>query len=307
MQVVRTCSAAIASLKGIEQPTITDLEAQIPRSFSRRELEVNRVLSPEQLRYLELVFGQPEATLQKHPGLYPYCQYVEESFRPLLDDDYAPVWEVLGMQRPNTTQGCWQLPVAVFKSLKLASTQPQDVTIDTILDALPPDRGGGRLRNRASAQMAIFAVFCWATMILTPNLRPPSPLLACMLPGRHLSDATTQHKLDRCKRPISVTFQGFKAQAWGRDVMKAAPVAADGNEDLYEASLNMRSLKLFGKVRVQWVTNMAAHLEFDPASRLLSLYQFPTLCVLRCLRNADKASPVLERYALSGRYLFELC
>ena len=304
MQVVRRCSTALTSWKGAEEPTITDLEAQVTRTFSKRE--ANRGFRAEQLEYLELVFGHPETALKRYPGLHPFCQYIEESFKPLLDNDYAAMWEALGLQRPSAVQDCWHLPVAVLRSIKPETMQPHDVSIDTILDGLLGDRAPSKLRNRAFPQIALFAVFCWATMMLTPNLRPPSPLLACTIPGRLQSDAATQHKLDRCKRAISVTFHGFKTQAWGRDVMKATPVAADGNEDLYEASLNMRSLKLFGKVRIQWVTTMAAHLDFDPASRLLSLYQFPTLCALKCLPNDGKAARVLKRCLVASRGWFQL-
>jgi hypothetical protein len=50
---------------------------------------------------------------------------------------------------------------------------------------------------------------------------------------------------------------------------------------------------MFGKpeVRIQWVTNMG------PANPLLLLYQFPTLCALKCMLNQDNTSTVLRRYA----------
>jgi hypothetical protein len=56
---------------------------------------------------------------------------------------------------------------------------------------------------------------------------------------------------------------------------------------------------MFGKpeVRIQWVTNMGAHLDFDPANPLLSLYQFPTPCALKCMLNQDNTPTVLRRYA----------
>lgn len=278
-------------------PTTNDLESQA--SWSRKE--VHKDLSAEQREYLELVFGNQEIFPKKYPGIQAYCHHLEESFLPLRDDAYAAMWDALGLQRPNSAQGCWRLLIAVFKTLDSEKVQPQDVSIDSVLDSLLRDRGGAKVRAPALSQIAVFAIFCWATMILTPNLRPPSHVLACMLAGRPESDASTQHKLDRCKRAIAVTFHGFKAPAWGRDVMKGPPVATDGNEEIYEASLNMRSLQLFGKVRIQWVTTMTAHLEFDPASRRLSLFQFPTLCVLKCLQGEGKGHPVLERFVALQR------
>lgn len=300
---LRTRLPDFNSRKGAENPT--DIESR-----ACHQGEASSALSTEKLRYLGLVFNLPEDTIRKYHGVHAYCHYIESSFGPLLEDQYAPVWDVFGMPQPRSTPDCWLLPIAVLVSLK---SRTKAATIDSVLDSLMSDHGTATLRNRAFPQIAVFAVLCWATMILTPSLQPgvQQPHLACKLPGRRDTDGAVQHKLHGCKRAISVALREFKSQAWGAHVMRvgqhddeakrAGQQNLEENEDLYEATLNYSSLQLFGKIRIQWVTTMTAHLDFDPASRCLSLYRFPSVCALKAAQGDESISPVFKRYARSQR------
>ncbi|KAF5000629.1 hypothetical protein FDECE_11166 [Fusarium decemcellulare] len=142
-------------------------------------------------------------------------------------------------------------------------------------------------------------------MILTPDLQTKDRHLRCNLSGRHESNKSTQQPLSRCERAVSVTYRGFKAQAWGRDVMRGTQQDSDKSEDLHESVLNYNSLQMFGKIRLQWVANKAAHLEFDPASRRLSLFRFPTVCALKAMQGNDNVCPILQslvRHSISDDF-----
>ncbi|RSL68868.1 hypothetical protein CEP53_002404 [Fusarium sp. AF-6] len=248
-----------------------------------------------QTRYIELVFGS-DVTLGGNPGLHAYFRHMEDSFEPLLDASFAPVWDAFGLPRPRSTHDCWPLPVAVFEAIQRQTREPQDVSIDVIIEAMLSACGCTVPSNRSFCQVAVFAVLCWSTMILTPDLQPqaPQPQLVCHLSRRFESDKLVQQTLDRCRRSISATFRGFKAQAWGRDVMQVAQHDSGTSEDLHKSALNYRSLQMFGKIRIQWVTSMAAHLEFDPASRHLSVFRFPTICALRSMQDRKSQRRVLR-------------
>ncbi|KAJ8132117.1 hypothetical protein O1611_g1506 [Lasiodiplodia mahajangana] len=237
--------------------------------------------------YMQLIFGCSDDTLSRYPGLHSYCQYMEGHFGPLLDKSYASIWNAIGLPRPASARDCWALPIAVLQSLRSEEKQPSDVSIDTILDHLLKE--GSIPSNRAFLQVAIFAVLCWSSFTLEPDLqeRCDHPKLACRLQTR------LDHGLDRCKRAVSVAFRGFKMPAWGRYVMRGTPQDLD-DEELYEASLNISSLQMFGKIHIRWVSTMTAHLEFDPASRCLSVFRFPSLCALRALSGDDDISPVIR-------------
>ncbi|RSL84310.1 hypothetical protein CEP51_004009 [Fusarium floridanum] len=248
-----------------------------------------------QTRYLELVFGS-DVTLGGNPGLHAYFRHMEDSFEPLLEASFAPVWDAFGLPRPRSTHDCWPLPVAVLEAIQRQTREPQDVSIDVIIEAMLSACGSPVLSNRSFCQVAVFAVLCWSTMILTPGLQPqaPQPQLVCHLSRRFESDKLVQQTLDRCRRSIPATFRGFKAQAWGRDVMQVAQHESRRSEDLHKSVLNYRSLQMFGKIRIQWVTSMAAHLEFDPASRHLSVFRFPTVCALRSMQDRNSQRTVLR-------------
>ncbi|KXH65593.1 hypothetical protein CSAL01_03235 [Colletotrichum salicis] len=70
--------------------------------------------------------------------------------------------------------------------------------------------------------------------------------------------------------------------------------SAGANDNLYEGSLNLEVL-LFGRIRIQWVDTLSKHLMFDSVSRHLSIFRFPTFCVLSALRKEGKETfPVLD-------------
>ncbi|KAH8714836.1 hypothetical protein GQ44DRAFT_730565 [Phaeosphaeriaceae sp. PMI808] len=250
------------------------------------------------LQYLQLLFGLTNYELLKYPGCGSYCRYAEASLEALLGDDYHELWQILNLPRPRTAHDCWPWIITVLESINLQTKRPEDISIASVLKIIQGEFGAAAPSDKTFPQIAIFAALSWVTMMLTPTLKfPGEPHLACKLPGRLEAEGGAQHRIGKCKKAISVAFRGFKTEAWGPLVLKCGEPHLGESEDLYEASLCYKSLQTFSKISIQWVTTMTAHLDFDPASRKLSLFRFPTMCVLKAMQQTSTSS-VLDRYEI---------
>lgn len=93
------------------------------------------------------------------------------------------------------------------------------------------------------------------------------------------------------RRPIGNMFYSFRGHAQDTETSEHHPASSgtqiSSGHVLYESSLNYFSLYTIGRVRLQWVDTLTAHLAFDRSTRTLYVFRFPSFCVANILCKHD--------------------
>lgn len=163
--------------------------------------------------------------------------------------------------------------------------------------------------------VAIFSVLCWATMTLPPKLdwkadfNGAAPSLMVDRPPFQQDGL----RLESVKeRPIPALFRQFHrtmvTTRWKHPIGDAnannsstkasnaacSPTSATSATALEVSCLNYASLRDIAKIRLVWSSDLTSHLDFDATKRELSIFRFPTFCMLNALAEEESAAvPVL--------------
>lgn len=257
----------------------------------------------KRLEFVQLLFGIKSEALVNFPGIESYCDYLEhDAFQSLMGPTFDLIWALISCTNPKEIANCWDWSLAV---LQVTQSEEPEISIHDILRRLEEQGGNskqnlGRNQDKSYLYMAIFGVLCWSTLAVRPRLTftdDEAANLTCLLPqGFKSNKNSTTHRLsDRCMRPILTTFRSFKLQHWGDQSDGRTQGVSRETDSLYEASLNIYSLRYFGHVTIQWVDTVSEHLRFNPANRRLSMFRFPTFCALLAI-HGDSVCSAIRRY-----------
>ncbi|KAK3379095.1 hypothetical protein B0T24DRAFT_694480, partial [Lasiosphaeria ovina] len=202
-----------------------------------------------------------------------------------LNPAYRNLWSTVNCPYPHGNIDCWPWVIAVAQVLKEEPDREASIQ-DVWKRLLQP--GQLPIEDTSFAFVAIFGVLCWVTMTLCPTLSVDQlQAPACLTcKSQTSSEEAPQQKLEKCRRPITALFRTFKPHAWGPE--PTTPTALD--ENLYEASLNYYSLNEFANISIGWVDTISDHLKFNPASRRLYLFRFPTFCILQAIHTEERGA-----------------
>ena len=275
---------------------LEDLEAQ-DQSVTQQAVYNKR------LEFVQLLFDIKPEALTNLPGIESYCDHLENAaFRPLMGPSFDKIWSLIPCANSMEIAACWDWSLAVLQVIR--SDEPE-ISIHDILRRLEEQggnfkRNSGRCQEKSYLYIAIFGVLCWSSLVVRPRLvftDNASPNLTCLPPhGFKTTKNPISNKLgDKCMRPILAIFRSFKLQHWGDRSDERTQVGSRDTDCLYEASLNIYSLRYFGHVTIEWVDTISEHLRFNPANRRLSLFRFPTMCALLAI-HGDNICSTIRRY-----------
>lgn len=241
---------------------------------------------------------------------------------------------------PSTPDDVWHWCFAVLGAYE--STKEQDPSIEKIYSQLcmtarrsapegeiayvPTDE------DKRIILQAIFAVLCWTSASLRPllgdmmNLRPVPDLeseassdggesftLTDIALIAENSSYTYSSTVDDLRRPLSKMFNQYQPRASERE-SRFSTIGSPGDtsqshtvssEDmLYAAVVDYSSLCTIGRVRITWVDTLTAHLAFDPGSRELSVYRYPSLCATKIMSKHKVL--ILDKCVLSSVWRIRL-
>jgi len=238
------------------------------------------------------MFGLSEKHAQQWPGVHVFCSRIEESFKVLLDEEFAIVWKIVEREKPQLAFEGWQWCCLVFKAFRAMQTvSSSTASIHGVVQYLM-EIGSMKL-NQAEGDrslLAIFAVLCWTSMTVALSLdlnqiRESSNSyqhLTFKLMGHVQTDDLSGTTLSQtAKRPISKLFRSLK------NVPKEAQLVGGQHEvdTLYTSTLNFASLQTISRIRLKWVEDLESHLSFDRLSRTLSVFCLPTYCAYSISRT----------------------
>jgi hypothetical protein len=263
----------------------------------------SQIISPKQLaldlrnKAVQIIFGLPDEFLKQWPGCLLFYATLEGCLQELLQQEYDVIWKILGRAKPAQSCEVWHWCYAILaiifdapkKSHEASAVDPLSLeSIYRVLiktgtaDPRTIDPCGKRQTLRA-----IFATLCWLSLALKPVLKK----VTAQEEQDHLMPAGADELLlvkDTfrtvslelfSKRPIGRLFRGFRISS--QDIVSelSNPYARrDGT--LHASSVNFHSLQAIAKLRVVWVDTLAAHLDWNPQERTVSIFRFPSTCVM---------------------------
>lgn len=272
-----------------------DLETQHPAV-------VQQCSDLKRLEFVRLLFKIKIEALTEFPGIASYCDFLErEVFPSLIEPKFGLIWGLISCTTPKELGGCWEWTLAV---LRVIQSEQSEISIHDILRRLEQQenfkRDLGRDQDNSYLYIAIFDVLCWSSFMVRPRLIFPDDValnLTCLLAHdfNPTNNPNAQRIKDKSMRPMLTTFRSLKQQHWGdrSDELKQDPLTE--TDSLYEASLNIYTLRYFGHVTIQWVDTISEHLRFNPANRRLSLFRFPTFGALLAIHGGNTCSAI-RRY-----------
>jgi hypothetical protein len=239
---------------------------------------------------------------QKWPGIHVVCSRLEAKFEALLRSEFGVIWKILKWEhrRPAERHDVWHWCLAVLQEFqKLQGTDGgESGSMENIfLNLITGNSAQFTTAEKDYALLAIFAVICWSSMVLDPDLDLPTgqtgrPSSAAGN-GRHLSfrakgmsmkDNLSKIPLSQtARRPIAKVFRGLRG-VLDESGHSGATVGDTDIGTIHESSVNFSSLYTIGRVRIRWVEDLASHLVFDRQYRTLSVFCLPSFCVGTILR-----------------------
>ena len=267
----------------------------------RRNLHASSVgIETRYLDALEGLFGLPRNQIAQWPGIFGYCKFLESCFDSVLQEEYESLWKALDCSPPHSSTEVWVWFSTTCHTLR--RLHQDDHSIEDVWNDVQASLGISRHRRSddmddSPCKIAVFANLCWATMTLQPTLLlkelKGQPSLAVKYQGRNCSGL----KMSFAERPIPAAFREFQHTLPGGRWHQ--PIGGGSNIDgksvaLYVSTLNYATLKSISKIQLEWVNDLSSHLEFDPVTRVLSIFRFPSFCAMSTL--GTNGSPILEGY-----------
>jgi hypothetical protein len=134
-----------------------------------------------------------------------------------------------------------------------------------------------------NSQQAVFIAIAWLTMLFQVPLKMASGLLQMTLPNKVADQSITEARLSL------VQLIGGFGPLLPTPSEVTAMVASPSPSFIHATSLSVESLVRIDRIRIVWTDALASHLSFDPFSRMLCLYRYPSVCALNCTQSGDKS------------------
>jgi hypothetical protein len=246
--------------------------------------------------FLEKLFALPDERLEEfQQGIDTYLHFVERSFQPLLD--HGPTALNMLAKQPDTANQVtfWTWANAILDTVR--SLDKADTSILNIYNSMVATASlSGPVftaEQKNFLLLAIFVTTCWTTLICTPRLNPdtfrdPVQHEQKLFETQETSNAVAVQASDTARRPFSKMIKGFRRHTSDNNNVTASP-----SDDLHESTLNYYSLYTIGRVRIEWVSDLTRHLEFDRQRRCICIFKYPSFCVAMALRH--KSEKAFER------------
>lgn len=264
------------------------------------EMQANTV-GQHNIEQLATFFRLPSDQLKSWPGISAWQLHLEESFRPLLREEYNTLWSAIACKRPHSAEECWSFLNAVVDSLH--HLWDTDASIEELWEGMverAAHTADGRLCSPSrippvSCSMAIFAALCWSTMVLQPVLVPSDDRDYPSFRVEQTRCGSPGLKIDFAQRPIRVLSQNLQ-RTMKTTSCRIDAVQSGDSTSLRVASLDYASLRTIAKVSMVWVDDLSSHLDFDAASRTLSVFRFPSFCALMTIADGQSRPSLQTGY-----------
>ncbi|PWY82925.1 hypothetical protein BO70DRAFT_336008 [Aspergillus heteromorphus CBS 117.55] len=231
----------------------------------------------------------------KNEGPRWYSAWLSAQFNELP----AEVFDIFHSEHEHCTPGShWDLFVSAFLAIAESIVSTSNITIDGVIiqlldkQLMPTDASPETLQY---ARYFIFSVLGWQTMLFQParptdqpQQQPQPPQQLAINEQRGCCEFThmdLQQPMGVCAHePLSELLMGFGI------LLPATNICLNDDPDVQQVfhhrtevnakTFNAYSLSSIAGIRIKWVDALACHLEFNSTTKELSLFRFPSFCLL---------------------------
>lgn len=275
---------------------VDDVELQ---SLSSRTRDANTL--DRYLPILRCIFALQDDQLRTYVGAGSYCRYLESCFGPLLTENYSGVWSMISKPKPKSAVDCWHLFEVAWCA---ARAMNEDTSLEEIwvkICSVIVQGGSSTVLPQNDnisncGIISLFSVICWATMTMQPVLDWSKLDESPRLLVRQQPFNQDSVRMDYKERPVKAIFRHFR-RAMNTSQWRH-PIGVNdhsGSASLEVSCLNFASLSEIAKISLTWVNDLTCHLDFDATKRQLSVFRFPTFCVLRILGEQEEPHGTMMR------------
>ncbi|KAH7400228.1 hypothetical protein BKA64DRAFT_477638 [Cadophora sp. MPI-SDFR-AT-0126] len=253
-----------------------------------------------------------------------YLQFLEARIREAWEPLLRPLLE--GVDASSLTPGKTDFEV-VMQVLTIVAVRLQqpDCSLTEIADALY-NEGLAKMADVEYDQMAqlSFAAIGWITLLYIPKIAPSPDRLELRTPAADFAPeyqavftaySPTPRRRKRKSRqnqtfrvlemdmslidqPLALLLQRFGSIIPDRKesmVVSIYPSSDNFTSQIKAYHLSFHTIYRIAKVNIEWVDCLALHLEFDPATKTLAIFRFPSLCLLMaCSRSPGPCSQIFR-------------
>ncbi|KAL4900843.1 hypothetical protein BDW74DRAFT_91076 [Aspergillus multicolor] len=238
------------------------------------------------------IFGVSAEDARTYPGLFVYCQHLEAEYDRLSADPTSQTMRSL-IHAPAT---CWSWYSTIINAWgTLGPNERENPTLEQLI--APYISNHTTTEQKASIMQAFVNTFCLVSASLAPSIpvAPPEPALTRSEPQVFTLKAKYAGRYCSAVRSDSEHMQQlFSHFGKSRSVPQDNSGVNNRSEFLSIAKVNFACLSTIGRVRLEWVDTMSAHLLFDHRTRTLSVYSYPSVCVA-CILGSGSLVPEMKK------------
>lgn len=204
--------------------------------------------------------------------------------------EFKPLFELCSLDWPPTKEHTCYLMNRT--ALAFLADERESISIDEVLAKLCAEHGcdvetldeSGSDCNRK----AIFIIISWLTMLFQIPARMAPDCLQIYLPSK-VDGIRTKQSIDEARLPLDRVIRGFGA-VLPTSLEVRSIVDSPSPSVIHATCLSIESLIRIGRIRIAWTDSLGCHLLFDPLSRILLLYRYPSICALNCIKSGGKST-----------------
>lgn len=259
------------------------------RRRARTPLDLENGIDTRRLQQItklaQVGFHVNESNLKEWPGFTTYLRYAEARLESLLDKHFDPLWQDLSLKE-DREEGCFQILLDIASSI---SRQPEfeDISIEDLsngfLKIYNVELSSLNIDSRRLTHQCVFIGICLLTLIVSPAPCSNTDSGFAVATEHFLVNSIRPNQpISQAHRPIAALFRGFGQVLPAFDI-SALQSQWTSSSHIHASTLNITSLLRIAKIDIHWTSSLANHLQFDPASRRLALFCFPTMCAMGCM------------------------
>ncbi|KAG8163197.1 hypothetical protein KVR01_006494 [Diaporthe batatas] len=243
------------------------------------------------LAAINLLFDLNDAFIEKWPGTRLFLAHIEKELSSSIHRQVDVMRRLLGDSNCDDQAIAWKWCFAVINALE--DFEEDKVSIGDVLDKVSSVIYARSVEISPEefdqVHRAIFAVLCLTSMSLKPVATPDTLPTSSSIPSPWVEGSRQTLSKHALKRPIIKIFKTFKPNTEIVQQNTAVTSPPNPSDVIHESIVNCYSLQRIGRVRLEWVDVITNHLKFDPHTRTLSLFRFPTFCLASVISRKDPA------------------
>lgn len=218
-----------------------------------------------------------------------YSRYLNQQLKPTRPE-FKPLFQLCSLDWPPTREDMYRLLSFIAQSF--LTDERKDISIDETVKKVYDEYGCnfdelGKMQLNDSRK-AVFVSISWLTMLVEVPLRMAPDLLQITLANK-VATIRSQQSVDDARLPLARVMQGF-GPVLPTSTEVSSMVNSPSPTVIHAACFSVESLIRIDRIRIVWTDSLGSHLLFDPLSRILSLYRYPSICALNNIQTDGKTA-----------------